>query len=95
MHFRDIAVATVLFLSGVGLALGLTLHVGGLVAASVVLGTLAVTCAVAILLVISIVLLYRSFSGTAGDLLRRSWLGLVNGAIGAAIWGLFVWSYGS
>ena len=95
MHVRDIAVATALVLSFVGLIGGLLLHQGGLVAVSAIVGTVATSCAVAITLVLAIVLLYRSLSGTARPLFERSWLGLVNGAVSGSALALFVWRYGS
>jgi hypothetical protein len=95
MRVLNIAVATALVLAGAGLLAGLLCHQPGLAAGSVVVGTMAVTCAVPIALVLVIVLLFRALSGTARPLFDRSWLGLVNGAVPATIWALFVWQYGS
>jgi hypothetical protein len=36
-----------------------------------------------------VLLVIRSFTGTAGALLRRSWLGLVNGAAALGFWVIF------
>jgi uncharacterized membrane protein len=95
MRVLNIAVTIALVFSGTGLVGGLIWHQGGLAAASVVVGTMAITCALTIALVLGVVLLYRTLSGTARPLLERSWLGLLNGAISATVWALFVWRYGS
>ena len=95
MRRLNIAITTVLMLCGVGLLGGFVLHQPAVLAASVILGTVAMTCAAAFALVLLVVLLSRSLSGTARPFLQRSWLGLVNGAVAAAIWSIFVWRYGS
>jgi hypothetical protein len=95
MRRLNIAITTVLVLCGIGLLSGLALHQPALLAASVVIGTVAMTCAAVIALVLLAVLLSRSFSGTARPFLERSWLGLVNGAAAVAIWAVSVWRYGS
>ena len=56
----------------------------GLLGVSALLGWCVCVVALAIAVVLLIVLAYRSLRGTARPLLRRSWLGLVNGALGAA-----------
>jgi hypothetical protein len=91
----NIAITTVLVLCGIGLLGGLALHQPALLAASVVIGTVAMTCAAVVALVLLAVLLSRSLSGTARPFLERSWLGLVNGAVAVAIWAVSVWRYGS
>jgi hypothetical protein len=82
-HF---VVTTALALCGAGLLIGLVWKWPSLTALSVVLGWALSSAAVAIAAVLIIILGYRSFSGTAGPLLRRSWLGLVNGALSVGFW---------
>ena len=77
-HF---VVTAALALCGAALSIGALWKQPGLVAASVVLGWTVSVVALGIALVLVIVLAYRSLLGTARPLLRRSWLGLVNGAL--------------
>jgi hypothetical protein len=82
-HF---VVTAALALCGAGLLTGIFGSQPGLLALSVMLGWALTALAVGIALVLIIVLVYRSLSGSAGPLLTRSWLGLVNGALAGVVW---------
>ena len=85
-HF---VVTAALALCAAAFTIGFVWKQPGLLGISALLGWTASVIALGIALVLVIVLAYRSLSGTAGPLLRRSWLGLVNGALAAAV---FVYS---
>jgi hypothetical protein len=91
MHPFNVVVTISLALCGAGALVGFALHQPGLIGVSVFFGYWATLCAIAIALLLTIILLYRSMSGTARPLFRRSWLGLVNGAIAIGIWSASVW----
>jgi hypothetical protein len=85
-HF---VVTAALALCAAAFTIGFVWKLPGLLGVSALLGWAISVVALGIALVLVIVLAYRSLSGTARPLLRRSWLGLVNGALGAAV---FVYS---
>ena len=80
-HF---VVTAALALCGAAFGIGFVRRDPGLLGVSALLGWCVCVVALAIAVVLLIVLAYRSLRGTARPLLRRSWLGLVNGALGAA-----------
>ena len=82
-HF---VVTAAFVLCGVGVLIGLVWNMPGLTALSVVLGWALSLTAVAVAAVLIILLAYRSLSGTARPLLRRSWLGLVNAVLAVGFW---------
>jgi hypothetical protein len=81
-----VVVTAALALCCAGLLIGLVSNQSGLTALSAAVGWGFSVAAVAIALVLIIVLGFRSLSGTARPLLRRSWLGLVNGALALGFW---------
>ena len=85
-HF---VVTAALALCAAAFTIGFVWKQPGLLGVSALLGWAVSVVALGIALVLVIVLAYRGLSGTARPLLRRSWLGLVNGALGAAV---FVYS---
>jgi hypothetical protein len=80
-HF---VVTAALALCGAAFGIGFVRRDPGLLGVSALLGWCVCVVALAIAVVLLILLAYRSLRGTARPLLRRSWLGLVNGALGAA-----------
>ena len=81
MDRLHVVVTAALALCGAGLLSGFVWNIPGLVALSTVIGWGFSFAAVSIALVLIIVLGYRSLSGTAAPLLKRSWLGLVNAVL--------------
>jgi len=81
-----LVVTAALALCGVGLLSGLVWKLPGLTALSAVLGWGTSVVALAIALVLIIVLGYRSLSGSALPLLKRSWLALLNAALVVGVW---------
>jgi len=81
-HF---VVTAALALCAAAFTIGFVWKQPGLLGVSALLGWVVSIVALAIALVLVIVLAYRTVSGTARPLLKRSWLGLVNGAVGAAV----------
>jgi hypothetical protein len=89
MDRLHLVVSATLGLCSVWVLVGAVWNQPGLSALSAVVGWGFSLAALSIALVLIIVLGYRSFSGTAGPLFHRSWLGLVNAILAVGFWVYF------
>jgi len=80
--------AALILCAAIGLV-GFKLKYPAFIALFSVAGWLVSAVAITVAAFLVVLLAIRSFTGTAGVLLRRSWLGLVNGAAALGFWVIF------
>ena len=81
-----LAITSALVLCGAGALVGGVWPNSGLIGLSFFFGWWVTVSAMTIALVLVVILLYRSLSGSARPLLAKSWLGLLNGAVALGSW---------
>jgi len=86
VHPLHLAITLALVLCGAGAVVGVVWPESGLIGLSFFFGWWVTVTAMTIALVLVIILLYRSLSGSARPLLAKSWLGLLNGAVALGSW---------
>jgi hypothetical protein len=86
--FHLVVAAALILCAGIGI-IGFEMGQPALTALFSVAGWLVSIVAIAVAAFLVVLIVIRSFTGTAGALLRRSWLGLVNGAAALGFWVTF------
>ena len=86
LHF--VVAGALILCAGIGI-IGFEMGQPAFTALFSVAGWLVSVVAVAVAAFLVVLIVIRSFTGTAGALLRRSWLGLVNGVAAIGFWVIF------
>jgi hypothetical protein len=86
--FHIFVAAALILCAAIGI-IGFEMKQPAFIALFSVAGWLVSGVAVIVAAFLVVLLVIRSFTGTAGALLRRSWLGLVSGAAAIGFWVIF------
>jgi hypothetical protein len=90
VHPLHLAITSALVLCGAGALVGVVWPKSDLIGFSFFFGWWVTVSAMIIAVVLVIILLYRSLSGSARPLLAKSWLGLLNGAVALISWAVVI-----